>query len=323
MKNNIDFNSLKKKYKRSIIKLGNSKAITFPQEWTNLAKLTEKAEITMYPIDSKTMLIRALDKEEEQKITYELDGTLWPAKLIKQAIMSAFKLNIDSINLKYNEKNREDLYSLLFDLQGEIIGLEFKEQKELTNFHISFLLDLKKKSLKQVILDLIDVFEMIIENIIAGQSSKNSAKILAKIDRQYSLGTRILITGLSEYPYSRSSHSPLIRYLGDRVILLYIRDFINEGLNLHGIEKTSVKKYAGLLLEIPKLLKEIILNFDDITLKKISIFQEELNRLNVTLDAIKDEKDQIRILLNNFLNGFKTFFDIGITRMIETEIGLA
>ena len=71
---------MKSKYKRSIIKLGNSKAITFPQEWTEIAKLKEKSEITLYPIDSKTLIIHAQEDKDQKKV-YRLDSTTIPIKL--------------------------------------------------------------------------------------------------------------------------------------------------------------------------------------------------------------------------------------------------
>ena len=34
------------------------------------------------------------------------------------------------------------------------------------------------------------------------------------------------------------------------------------------------------------------------------------------------EEQHIRKIIGYYLNSFKTFFDIGITRLIETEIGM-
>ena len=59
---------LKDKYVRSVIKLGNSKAITFPQDWAINADLVEKSEVSLYPLDEKTIIIRAFDKESPKTI---------------------------------------------------------------------------------------------------------------------------------------------------------------------------------------------------------------------------------------------------------------
>jgi len=318
---------LKNKYVRSVIKLGNSKAITFPQDWTINAELDEKSEVSLYPLDNKTIVIRAFDKEKP-KTKFIIDSNRWSIKLIKQAIIAAYKLNISEVYIKYNEKNQEELNKLLIDLRSEIIGIDFKSIIDSKEFLIHFLLDTSKIPLKEVLTDLSNVFTTVINNVIEGSGNKNNQLILDEIDRKYSLGTRILITGLSDYPISKSySNFPTIRYLGDRVILLYIRDFINESLNLQLVSNNQIKKYSELLVRIPRLLTQIILNYDNINLDSISEFQDYLIKLTKMLENIKSdesniEEQQVRNTIKYYLNSFENFFDIGITRLIESEIGM-
>lgn len=318
---------MRKKYIRSIIKLGNSKAITFPQDWTKEANLKEKAEISIYTIDNKTIIIRTID-EKEQKTVFKIDGNKWAIKLMKQGVISAFKLGINEIYISYNDDNYNDLNELLIDLRSEIIGLDFKELAESNEFLIIFLLDTSKTNFTDVLMDLTNVFYIIIKNVIEGNTKKKKKLLLNEIDRKYSLGTRILITGLSAYPISKVySNLPVIRFLGDRVVLLYIRDFINESLNLQNLPLEIIKKYSELLLKIPKFLINLIENYNNINLESISNFQEYLIKLHSILEAIDFEMDsnielQIRNTINYYLNSFENFFDIGITRMIESEIGM-
>lgn len=318
-------NELKSKYVRSIIKLGNSKAITFPQEWTIKANLKEKSEITLFPVDNKTIVVRAFDKEKEITI-FTLDSNKWPFKLIRRAIISAFKLNVDEIHLIYNDKNHEELYELLIELRREIIGLDFKEKEE--KFIINFLLDSRKTDVPEVLLDLTRTFKSLINKVIDGTLKKNDEILLAEVDRKYSLGTRILITGLSDFPISKGyKNFPIIRFLGDRVVLLYIRDFINESYFLKHISAKLIKKYAEILREIPELLIEVISQYADINLENISKFQTHLNKLNDQLkntvhDESSIEEQELRNVLKYYMNSFQNFFDIGITRLIESEIGM-
>jgi len=319
-------NNLKSKYKRSIIRLGNSKAITFPQEWTKLAELKEKSEITLYPIDDKTLVIRSLEKGEEHRV-YRMDGIQMPIKLVRQAIMSAFKLNIDDIYLKYDSEKKQELYELLINLRREIIGIDFKDIPESNEFYINFLLDASKTAFYDVIEDLVSVFHAIMKNIVEGSDNKTSDLLLDEIERKYSLGTRILITGLSKYPIS-SSELPTIRFLGDRVVLLYIRDFINEALvNFKDIPHKIIKKYEDLLMKIPNLLQELIKNYNNINLETISEFQEYIFNLEKALEEKEFESDQvichIRNVIKYYLRGFSVFFDIAITRMIESKVGIS
>ena len=329
--------NLKKKYVRSIIKLGNSKAITFPQEWTKLAELKDKSEIkegeiigasevSLYPIDDKSILIRVSDKEREQTVL-RLNGNKWPLKLIKQAIISAFKINVDEIYVKYNEDNQEDLYELLINLQREIIGFDFKNLSDTQDYYINFLLDTSKAPFQDVLMDLANIFHTIIKNVIEGTNKKSNNLLLTEIGRKYSLGRRILVTGLSEYPTSKGYRNmPVIQFLGNRVVLLYVRDFINESLNLHNFSKDIIAKYSDLLSRIPSLLISMINNYDNINLKTISEVQDDLINLDSMLDKIHlgetFEELEIRNTIKYFLNSFQTFFDIGITRLIEFEIGM-
>ncbi|MGV9203936.1 MAG: AbrB/MazE/SpoVT family DNA-binding domain-containing protein, partial [Promethearchaeia archaeon] len=292
-----EIKDLKKKYKRSIISLGNSKAITFPQDWTNKANLKAKSEVALYPLDDKTIVVQSADSEE-RKTVFKLDPSEWPTNLVRQAIISAFKLNVDEIYIKYNKQNQDELYALLIELRKEIIGLDFKilDSQE---FYVNFLLDSNKTDVPEVLSDLTHVFNSIINNLLEGTLRKNNEMLLAEIDRKYSLGTRILITGLSQYPISSGYRKlPIIRFLGDRVILLYVRDFINEALNLEHIPEEIIHKYSQILEAISELLKSVVENYQRIDLDSISAFQRELQRLCDLLKKIdyrEDNQEEIQL----------------------------
>ena len=324
--------NLKEKYIRNIIKLGNSKAVTFPQEWAEAADLKEKSEVSMYPINEKTIII--ITKEVEEKKILRIDpfksGNEWPLELLNKAIISAFKLNVDEIYIKYNKNTHEKLYEVLIKLRQEIIGIDFKDATHDHEFFVTFLLDSTKTNLLEVLKDLADMFKTIIQNAIDSANKKDTTiniknydLILAEIDRKYSLGRRILITGLSRYHLSKGYRSlPIIRFLGNRVVLLYIRDFINESLRFQKLPSDIIIKYSELLTRIPELLFELIENFDNISETTISEFQEYIATLRTRLKKIDFEENygaelQIRNIINYYLNGFDHFFDIGITRMIE------
>jgi len=314
---------IKNKYERNIIKLGNSKAITFPQEWTNKAKLEEKSVVSLYPIDKNTLIVRTRDMEDV-KVVFELDSKEWPEKLIKQAIISAFKLNTDEVLIKYDNENQNSLYKLLIDLRREIIGFDFKDISNNNQYSIKFLLDSSKTNFLDVLLDLANVFHTIISDFISGVSNKNKDLLRDEIDRKYSLGKRILITGLSNYPLSKQQ-SPIIRFLGNRVVLLYIREFINQVLNSPIPDISIAGKYLALLGSIPELLIEFIRFYHEINLAKISRFHEQLSELQSKLDAIEDTVDQkchLGNLIQYYLNSFINFFDIAITRLVEAQIGI-
>lgn len=316
---------LKKKYVRSVIKLGNSKAITFPQDWTEKVGLKEKSEVIIYPIDDSSIVIKTADKDKQKTILNI--GLEWPIELIKQALISGFKLDVDEIYIKYSNKNQDEIFDLLTQLRGEIIGMDIKELPDTSQFLIYFLTDTSKMTIKDVLMELINTFSRIISNVIEGKIKKNNKLILSEIDRKYSLGRRILITGLSDYPVSKGYRNlPVIQFLGNRVVLIYVKDFINESLNLQYFPSSIIKKYSDLLTRIPSLLIDIVNNYDNINLNTISEFHDELNNLSSIFNKIKPgdtfEELELRKSIKYFLNSFQNFFDIGITRLIETEIGM-
>lgn len=316
---------LKKKYVRSVIKLGNSKAITFPQDWTERAGLEEKSEVIIYPIDDSSIVIKTADKDK-QKTVLNI-GLEWPIELIKQALISAFKLDVNEIYIKYSNKNQDEIFDLLTQSRGEIIGMDFKELSDTGQFLIYFLTDTSKSKYIDVLMELINTFRRIINNVIEGKTKKNNELLLAEIDRKYSLGRRILITGLSDYPVSKGYRNlPVIQFLGNRVVLIYVKDFINESLNLQYFPSSIIKKYSDILIRIPTLLIDIVNNYDNINLNTISEFYNELNNLSYIFNKIKPgetfEELELKKSIKYFLNSFQNFFDIGITRLIETEIGM-
>jgi hypothetical protein len=248
--------------------------------------------------------------------------------LIRRAIISAFKLNVDEIRIKFTSSNQDAIYELLVELRKEIIGLDFKMLDMQQEFYVNFLLDSKKTDLPEVLSDLVHVFSTIIRNVLKGTLKEDNQLILAEIDRKYFLGTRILITGLSEFPISgRYKKFPIIRFLGDRVILLYIRDFINEALNLRHIPTKFIHKYSAILESIDNLLKNLVKRYSFFDLDAISEFQNEIQRLCDQLKELDHQKQQqeeiqLRDIIKYFLNGFRNFFDIGITRLVEAKIGM-
>jgi hypothetical protein len=68
-------------------------------------------------------------------------------------------------------------------------------------------------------------------------------------------------------------------------------------------------------------------NYNNINLETISEFHGYLLDLRSKLNSIELEDTfedlEIRYSIKYFLNSFQNFFDIGITRLIESEIGMA
>ncbi len=325
-----NFSDLKKKYSRSVIKLGNSKAITFPQEWVTFINIQEGSEIFLYLIDKDTLAVRASELDEKKK-SFSIDPINWPSELVKKALIGAFKLNVDEVHLKYTQTNENVLFMVLTELKKEIIGIDFRKVPENKEYRIHFLIDTSRTSIKEVIVDMIDIFERIIEFCVQGDLEKNYSYLSEEIERKYSLGTRILITGLQNYiSINIVSDTPhIIQYLGHRIGILYLRDLIQKSLEIKFIQNGDlIKRYSSFLKQIPNFLKKIIEPYFE---KEKSFeakvkLQKDLYNLNENLDSIKNQDEtfeqELRRTCEFYLNSLDNFLDIAVTRVIESKIGL-
>ena len=81
------------------------------------------------------------------------------------------------------------------------------------------------------------------------------------------------------------------------------------------------------MLRIPNLLKDVINNYNNINLNSISEFKTYLDRLknnltDIEYDPTNNEEMEVRNVIKYYLHSFSNFFDIGITRLIESLIGI-
>lgn len=326
----VSYEDLDNKYTRSVIKLGNSKAITFPQEWVNFMNIKEGSKIFLHKIDKLTMAVRASEVDEKMK-TFTFFPTDWPPELIRKTLIGAFKLNVDEVYIKYNEKNENVIFMLLTQLKKEIVGIDFRKEPENKEFKIQFLIDTSRKSIKDVIIDLINIFERIIDVCVEGNQLQNYDYLKEEIESKYSLGTRILITGLQNYvSINLISDTPhIIQYLGHRIGILYLRDLIQKSLDITLLKNEAlIKRYTKFLKRIPQFLKQIIDPYFEAERsfeRKVKL-QNELISLNQSLERIENKDEQfeqeLRRTCEYYLKSLDNFLDIAVTRVIESEIGL-
>jgi len=98
-------------------------------------------------------------------------------------------------------------------------------------------------------------------------------------------------------------------------------------MNLQSVPFNIIKKYQHILLKIPETLRFILKNYNNINSETISIFQNALLDLQKELDNTDVDSEQTKCNVRNsikyYINSLNNFFDIGITRMIQDEIGIS
>ncbi len=313
-----------KNYERNVIKLGNSMAITFPQEWFSKTNLKEHSKVIVYPFNDDTLIIHSYGYKEELS-ELNLDIREWPSNLIEQVILTAFKLNIEKLYLKYNFKDKQDYYNLINKLQRKIIGFDSNflngDDNEIC---IRFLLDTSQTTLPEIIVEIFNMFKEFMETLIENNFDVKKSIFIEKFARKYYLGMRILLGTLNKYPnMEQMVKRPIIRTLGDRISILYAKQVMDYAYQLIKFSKEILTKYSDLLIEISNFFLLIIKGYNDIKLETLWEFQNNLDSLKKNYVKIKydENPEEINIwrIIDSYFNILDNLMELTITRVIESN----
>ncbi|MFW9989008.1 MAG: hypothetical protein ACFFC3_10155 [Candidatus Odinarchaeota archaeon] len=313
-------------FERSIIKLGNSMAITFPQEWFQNSDLQEHSKVFVLPIDDDTLIIQKNNYLDSDSILH-LDLTKWPSELSEQLILTAFKLNVDKLFVKYNlKKNKQDYLVMINKLQRKIIGFDYSISSDNNGINIRFLLDSTKTTLPEILIELYSTLKEFIIGVLDNSMVIDQGIYQEKFDRKYHLGIRLLLGTLLKYPKLEGSiNRPIIRTLGDRITLLYSKELMNYALKLKNVPKEILDKYSLILIDFSDLILSIIEKYNN-NIKEVLLisFQKKIDKLKKSLDTIdleiKQEENMIRNIISRFFSICTDLIEISITRILEAKL---
>ncbi|MFX1366035.1 MAG: AbrB/MazE/SpoVT family DNA-binding domain-containing protein [Promethearchaeota archaeon] len=314
-----------KNYERSVIKLGNSMAITFPQEWFNKTHLKEHSKVSVFPIDDETILIHKNNYKKGESVI-KLDLKDWSSNLFEELILTAFKLSVDKLYLKFEvEKNNKDYYDMVNNLQRKIIGFDSSIISEGNEICIQFLLDLRRISLPEILIELFNIINDFINSVIDKSSVVNQDIYKEKFSRKYNLGLRILLHTLLKYPnLNNVVNRPIVRTLGDRITLLYSKELMDYAFQLKNLPINILDKYSHILKRISVLLLKIVQKYNNIQEKTLFSFQKEIDDINSLFSSSNSENDKeeiiIRRIISKFLSICKDLIGISITRILEAKL---
>lgn len=323
-------NGIRKYLKRKIIKLGNSYAVTYPEDFIkSLAdddKEIAKSTVHCYKINSRSILIRK-EKAESEKTILNIDISKFPIELLGDLIKNAQKLNINTVNIDYQE---DDQYDLLISKLNE-----FNITPIFTVNKITF--DLSKNILYKFS-DRLESMAQLFSKIIGLSISEevtNLDKIkviddyLSNLKRHYDEALSTLIKILNNfYLHNENGMSNIINTLGNRVLLSHIKNMSESASNLFYYKNSEeFKSYMEIFENFPNILKDEI---------ALSIKSNEINEIN-NLNIIFKKKETLLIglkakgtktvneeiifsIVRSILGALKDIMGIILTRWVENSV---
>lgn len=264
--------SKSKKYiQRNIIKLGSSLAVTFPKEFFKSFRMDESDDdegfknviVHAYKVDPNSILIKKFKAELEQQCL-DLDMNSFPIELLENLLISAKKLNVNEINITYQEKDYDKCLEIVNKF-GSPIHSENKMTLDLSRIYKEF-------KFSDQVMGMIKNFSKIIDHImdegkiIDSDMKKTIETYLKSIDSSYHEALRVLIIRLKNY-YLWEDHpdenqagtgmSNIINTLGNRVLIAYLKDISVAAANLfYSKSSKEIGKYLPIIKSFSDLLKE-------------------------------------------------------------------
>lgn len=307
-------NGIRKYLKRKIIKLGNSYAVTYPEDFIkSLAdddKEIAKSTVHCYKINPRSILIRKEEAESEKTIL-NIDISNFPMELLGNLINNAQKLNINTVNINYQEDDQCDL--LISKLNEFNITPIFNENKITFDFskNILYKFSDRLKGMTQLFSKIIGLSIKFSGEDTYPDKIKVIDDYMSNLNRSYNEALSTLIKILNNfYLHSENGMSNIINTLGNRVLLSHIKNISESASNLFYYKNSE---------EFIKYI-EIIKSFPDILKKEISlaIKSNEINEIN-DLNKILKEKENLMISLK--ANGTGTVNEEIIYNIVKSILG--
>jgi flagellar biosynthesis/type III secretory pathway chaperone len=322
---------IRKYLKRKVIKLGNSYAVTYPEDFIkSLADENEeiaKSTVHCYKINPRSILIRK-DEAESEKTILNIDISKFPIELVGNLINNAQKLNVNTVNLDYQEDHQYDLLisilnefkitpifnenRITFDLSKNIL-YKFSDQLKGMTHHFSKIIELSVKfSGKPTTPDKISTIDDYMSNL--NRNYKEALSTLIKILNNF-------------YLHSENGMSNIINTLGNRVLISHIKNISKSASNLFYSKNTEeFTKYMKIIESFPGILKKEI---------SMATKSNEINEIN-DLSKILEEKESLMISLKSvngtvneeiifnvvksILEALKDIMGIILTRWVEDSV---
>lgn len=333
----------RKNITRNVIKLGSSLAITFPRDFLQSFRLQDgemksikDVKVHAYKVDPGSIIIRRTKAESEVQIL-DLNVSDFPIALLENLLVSARKLNINKVNIIYEEEDYEKCLEIVNKF-GPPIHREGVMSLDLSRHY-------RPQKFKDQIVGMIKNFSKIIENVVdhtdITESKKKSINTyLSSINSSFNEALRVLIIQLRNfYVYSEDNEENgsgthnIINTLGNRVLISHIKNISTSAANLFYTKETDdIQVYLESIEMFPDFLDKEI---DLVLSKDLSSRVSEINDLRQEMEISRDKfkvivpenkeeysvTDEVISTTVNFI--YDSLFDILnliLTRWIENSV---
>lgn len=337
--------STRKNITRNIIKLGSSLAITFPRDFLQSfryqngdMKSIKDVKVHAYKVDPGSIIIRKTKAESEVQIL-DLNVSDFPIDLLENLLISARKLNINKVNIIYEEQDYEKCLEIVNKF-GPPIHDDGVMSLDLSRHY-------RPQKFQDQIVGMIKNFSKIIENIVDDSEITENKKrsintYLNSINSSFNEALRVLIIQLRNFYVYSEDHEEngtgthnIINTLGNRVLISHIKNISTSAANLFYTKETDdIQVYLENIEMFPDFLDKEI---DLVLSKDLSERVSEINELRQVMERSREEfkesipdeperysvTDEVISTTVNFI--YDSLFDILnliLTRWIENSVNI-
>lgn len=345
-----EIESKSKKYiQRNIIKLGSSLAVTFPKEFFKSFRMDDKDDdegfknivVHAYKVDPNSILIKKYKADLEQQ-RLDIDTNSFPIELLENLLISARKLNVNEINIYYQEKDYDKCLEIVNKF-GSPVHSENKMTLDLSKIYKEF-------KFSDQVMGMIKNFSKIIDHImdegkiIDSDMKKIIETYLKSIESSYNEALRVLIIRLKNY-YLWEDHpeegqsgfgmSNIINTLGNRVLIAYLKDVSVAAANLfYSKASKEIAKYLPIIKIFPDLLKEevelLLSPLIQSKIEEINNYKTRVLEIRKKYNRLVPDKNQnypineyiINSIIDHIFDIIIELIGIILTRWIEKSVKL-
>jgi hypothetical protein len=333
----------RKSFDRSIIKLGNSRAITFPTEFLDSFRRVdvETGEddfqgvmVRLFKIDPDTILVKKMDAlNSSQEIQIDND---FPVGLVGPLLISAKKLNIGAVHIQFLPENQITILDICTEMGASPL---ISGPNEIT---VAFPNTVGDYTIHEKLTGILSYIEQI-GSLIMDQNrdmvedQRTIDTLLKTIDLNYRDAVRLVIHNLNNYYISDNNEEAksIINFLGTRTLLFQIQNISSVLAKLFLFRNWEhIHLYYDPLKRFLVLLKRgTDINYDEtITASPITVieaYKHELDeyvecmaviyqKAGKKIDVNSVESQMVENIQQNFQVVLSSLFDLMMTRWIES-----
>ncbi|HME55888.1 MAG TPA: AbrB/MazE/SpoVT family DNA-binding domain-containing protein [Candidatus Lokiarchaeia archaeon] len=303
---------------RKIITVGrNSLAIILPKEWVDACQIEKGSEILLHQLRSGQIL---LQKSPISRYKVELEAGQFDQDILDATIQSAYFLNIDEIVLKFPEMaNLPEQIDHVGGISKKFPGMNLA----ITGPHevtLNSLTNMSQLKIHDIFNQMLAILWLLLDHIKESGSEYDNTFQLFQMESEYSLGVRMLVSALRNYPLVEFEEGTIniIQVLGSRIALRALRSLILQVKNFTPYLKAAeIPDLQVLLGDFHSMVQIAIQCLFEPSFALLQQLSEYWANLEHSADEIQDASGTMHSFIGNVLDIIQTFKEVSITRYVE------